>query len=77
MSKHWESNEVVTTTDPYLQRGADGLAERLAKRLAEQQQAHEAEFPGAAAKREEIRRQSEEAEKRVNELVEAWEACEV
>lgn len=66
--KYPGSDEVVTSKDPILKRGVDGVAERI----AQQQQAHEADFPGAGAKREEIQRLAKEAEKRVEELVKAW-----
>jgi hypothetical protein len=61
--KHWDSDEVV----PYNDRGSVS-----AMRIQEQREAHEADFPGAAAKREEIRCRGKEAEKRVEELVKAW-----
>jgi hypothetical protein len=67
--KHHASDEVVTRYEP---RGVGGLA----KRIAEQNEAYEADFPGAAAraaaKRQEIRRLSIEAEKRVNAMIKAW-----
>ena len=66
--KHHESDEVVTYKDPSTRDGVDGVA----KRFAEQDEAHEADFPGAAAKREEIRRLGKEAEQRVKEMKEAW-----
>ena len=63
--KHAGSDEVVSNKTPWSE---DDFAERI----AQQQQAYEAAFPGATAKREEIRRLSKEAEKRVKELVKAW-----
>ena len=68
MYKHQASDDVVTYDCPS---GEDGVA----KRTAEQDAAYEADFPGATAKREEIRRLGKEAEKRVEETIKAW-ACE-
>jgi hypothetical protein len=65
--KHHVSDEVVTHEDP-----SAGGSEAVAKRLAEQDAAYEAEFPDASAKRKEIRRLGQEAEKRVGAMIKAW-----
>jgi hypothetical protein len=67
MYKHHASDEVVTHKDPSV-----GGSKAVEKRIAEQHAAYEAEFPDASAKRKEIRRLGQEAEKRVEAMIKAW-----
>ena len=63
--KHHGSDEVVTYQDP-------ARDDEVAKRMNEQEEAYERDFPGVAARREEIRRLGMQAEKRVEELLKSW-----
>lgn len=69
--KHHACDEIVTFANP-----SDRNGMGVAIRIAEQDAAYEAEFPGAAAKRKEIKRLGEEAEKCVEEMIKAWESKE-